>query len=157
MVSPTIETPRALSRTSCVRCAEWDSVCGTHQGQRSNAPRKQAGHKTASGRTPLTKNVLLCRSYTHRTKRPNADAANFTNFYHAKHRSSRGATVCFFQSSRLFCQLLCKRIQSFATSLQSVNIYSKSQGRLSSSPECGVSLPVTICSTHRKSIRPLRK
>ncbi|WP_170611166.1 hypothetical protein [Ruegeria arenilitoris] len=55
MVNPTIETPRALSRTSYVRCAEWDSVCGTHQGQRSDAPRKQAGHKTASDHTPLTK------------------------------------------------------------------------------------------------------
>lgn len=68
MVSPMNETPRALSRTSYARCAEWDSVCGTHQGQKSDAPRKQAGHKTASDHTPLTKNVLLCRSHPHRTE-----------------------------------------------------------------------------------------
>ena len=54
-VSPMIETPRALSRTSRVRFAEWDSICGTHQGQRSDEPRKQAGHKTASDQKPLTK------------------------------------------------------------------------------------------------------
>ena len=69
-VSPTIETPRALSRTSRVRFAEWDSIRGTHQGQRSDAPRKQAGHKTASDQKPLAKNVLLCRSHPHRTKQP---------------------------------------------------------------------------------------
>jgi hypothetical protein len=57
-VSPTIETPRALSRTSCVRSADWDSIRGTHQGQRSDAPRKQAGHKTASDQEPLTKKRL---------------------------------------------------------------------------------------------------
>ena len=66
-VSPTIETPRVLSRTTRVRFAEWDPIRGTHQGQRSDAPRKQAGHKTASDQTPLTKNVLLCRSHPHRT------------------------------------------------------------------------------------------
>ncbi len=69
MVSPTIKTHRALSRTSRVRSAEWDPVCGTHQGQRSDAARKQAGHKAASDQTPLTEKVLLCRSHPHRTER----------------------------------------------------------------------------------------
>ncbi len=48
------ETPRALSRTISVRCAEWDSVRGNHQGQRSCAPRKQAEHKTASDKLQVT-------------------------------------------------------------------------------------------------------
>jgi hypothetical protein len=29
-------------------------VCGNHQGQRPYAPRKQAGHKTASDKTTIT-------------------------------------------------------------------------------------------------------
>ena len=45
----------------------WDLVCGNHQGQRPRAPRKQAGHTSASDQCEITfENVLLCRSYPHR-------------------------------------------------------------------------------------------
>ncbi len=85
MVSPTIKTHRALSRTSRVRSAEWDPVCGTHQGQRSDAARKQAGHKAASDQTPLTEKVLLCRSHPHRTKLQfNHERKETDNGLHAK-------------------------------------------------------------------------
>ena len=71
-VRPGIEQTRAMSGTSTVRKAEWDSIRGTHQGQRSYTQRQQAGHKTASDQIPLTKNILLCRSHPHRTKRTSA-------------------------------------------------------------------------------------
>ena len=35
-------------------CENGDLGRGNHQGQRSGAPRKQAGHKTASDKTPIT-------------------------------------------------------------------------------------------------------
>jgi hypothetical protein len=30
------------------RCSDWDPASGLHQGQRSDVPRKQAGHMTAT-------------------------------------------------------------------------------------------------------------
>jgi hypothetical protein len=58
-VSPTIETPRALSRTKSVRVAEWESIFETHQGQRYQTPREQFGkNNTVSDQTPLAKKRL---------------------------------------------------------------------------------------------------
>ena len=51
-----------------VREGVWDLVSGNHQGQRPRAPRKQAGHKTASDYCPnQLKNILLCRKHPHKT------------------------------------------------------------------------------------------
>ena len=30
------------------RSSDWDQACGLHQGQRSDVPRKKAGHMTAT-------------------------------------------------------------------------------------------------------------
>ncbi len=42
-------------------------VGGNHQGQRSNVPRQQAGHKTASDNNSITKKDLQKGSHPHRT------------------------------------------------------------------------------------------
>ena len=41
-------TPRGAVRASKPDCLIWDPVRGLHQGQRSYAPRQQAGHMTAT-------------------------------------------------------------------------------------------------------------
>jgi hypothetical protein len=54
-VRPGIEQTRQMSGTSTVRIAEWDSIRGTHQGQRPSEPHQQAGHKTAPDPSHITK------------------------------------------------------------------------------------------------------
>jgi len=41
------DTPRVCLDIK-IRCSDWDPASGLHQGQRSDVPRKQAGHMTAT-------------------------------------------------------------------------------------------------------------
>jgi len=62
-----VDTPTNVQDTT-VRIADWDPIRGNHHGQRSPAPRKQAGHKTAPDHHANTLNHSLQRgSHPHRT------------------------------------------------------------------------------------------
>lgn len=62
---------------------------GTHHGQRSQTPREQAGHKTASDKTPITSKVLAFQEPSAQDK---ADADVFQAFRSLKPNTGIGYT-----------------------------------------------------------------
>ena len=55
------ENPRRCLGSQA-RCSEWDLARGLHQGQRSLAPRKQAGHMTATRNDQLHTKIILAEN-----------------------------------------------------------------------------------------------
>jgi hypothetical protein len=53
-----------------IHCPAGDACIAEREGQRSNVPRQQAEHKTASDNVSITKKGLQKGSHPHRTKHP---------------------------------------------------------------------------------------
>ena len=68
-VRPGIEKLRAKSGTCLVRFVEWNSIRGTHQGQRSFTRTKRPDTRLLLTEPPSFKKFLQCRNHPHRTLR----------------------------------------------------------------------------------------